>query len=59
MGAHGSRTLSPRDWAFDGLVRSAPLFLWNVARGGDSKSKTLTATAFAAGYFSLACSASP
>jgi hypothetical protein len=44
---------SPRDWAFDFFVRSAPLLLW------DQRPRTLAATTLIGGYFSLACFASP
>jgi hypothetical protein len=57
--ADGQRTINTRDWAFDGLIRSAPLIFRTGRRGGNWQSRTLAATEFVGGYLSLACYASP
>ena len=55
----GERTINARDWAFDGLIRSAPLILRTGRGGGGWKSRTIATTGFVAGYLSLACYGSP
>ena len=48
-----------RDWAFDVVDRSAPLFVWRVSAPQSWTSRTVTAAGYAGSYLSLACYASP
>jgi hypothetical protein len=48
-----------RDWAFDLVNRSAPLFVWRATRPQPWASRAATAAGYAASYLSLACYASP
>lgn len=48
-----------RDWAFDLVDRSAPLFVWRESAPQSWESRTVTAAAYAGAYLSLACYASP
>jgi len=48
-----------RDWAFDLVNRSAPLFVWRATRPQPWTSRAATTAGYAASYLSLACYASP
>ncbi|HSQ32804.1 MAG TPA: hypothetical protein VLN49_23270 [Gemmatimonadaceae bacterium] len=48
-----------RDWAFDLVNRSAPLFVWRATGPQPWTSRAVTAAGYAGAYLSLACYASP
>ncbi|HEY9228804.1 MAG TPA: hypothetical protein VIP11_19285 [Gemmatimonadaceae bacterium] len=55
----GQRTINPRDWAFDGLNRSAPFILLVGWNDEGWRPKLLATTAVVTTYAALACYASP
>lgn len=48
-----------RDWAFDLVNRSAPVFAWRASRDQSMTERTATAAGYVGAYLSLACYASP
>lgn len=54
----GSYPIDLRDWGFDLWNRSLPLWVL-LGRGRDRTTQALAASTYVAGYFALACYASP
>jgi hypothetical protein len=55
----GTYDINARDWIADAWIRSAPAW-YAIGHGGhDAKSHVLAATTYIAGYFAVACYASP
>ena len=59
MASGGQRTIDVKDWAFDGLIRSAPLILRTGSGRGSRQANAIAAVGFVGAYLSLACYASP
>lgn len=57
----GTYNINLRDWIADGWIRSAPAWfvIGHNDKGSSTKTHALAATTYLAGYFAVACYASP